>query len=61
MTKHLYHIILFNIGTEKIDFKGYVSAKDEETALLTSVQAFGKYDANVHVNTVKYIMSYEKE
>jgi len=38
-----------------------VSAKDEETALLISVQAFGKYDANIHVNRVKYIMSYEKE
>ena len=61
MTRHLYHVILFNTATEKIDFKGYVPAKDEESALLTAVQTFGKYDADVHARNVKYIMLYEKK
>ena len=61
MTRHLYHVILFNTATEKIDFKGYLPAQSTEAALMAAAQTFGKYDADVHVHNVKSIMQYEKK
>ena len=55
MTKHLYHVILFNRKTEKIDFKEYIPTKDEEAAAMTAAQRYGDYDADVHVTIIKYI------
>jgi hypothetical protein len=61
MLKYVYHVILFNTDTEKIDFKGYLPAQSTEAALMAAAQTFGKYDADVYVHNVKLIMQYEKK
>ena len=61
MSKYLWHIILFNTDTEKIDFKGYIPASSGSDAQMLAAQTFGKFDPKVHAVNCKQIMSYGKE
>lgn len=55
MTKRLYHVILFNRKTEKIDYKAYVPARDETDAAMIAAQSWGSYDVDTYTRIVKYI------
>ena len=61
MSKYLWHVILFNTDTEKIDFKGYIPASSGSDAQMLAAQTFGKFDPKVHAVNCKQIMSYGKE
>ena len=61
MSKYLWHVILFNTDTEKIDFKGYIPACSGSDAQMLAAQTFGKFDPKVHAVNCKQIMSYGKE
>ena len=55
MVKQLYHVILFNKKTEKIDFKEYIPAKCDTDATMQAAQTYGKYDSNIHNVIIKEI------
>lgn len=61
MHKELYHVILFNRKTEKIDYKAYITAADETEAAMTAAHDYDKYDAKVHKHIVKMIEGSEYE
>jgi len=61
MHKQLIHVILFNTKTETIDFKEYVSAKDETDAVMIAAQTYGSYDSNVHEVITKDVACYTKK
>ena len=61
MSKYLWHVILFNTDTEKIDFKEYIPARSDDDAQMLAAQTFGKFDPKVHAVNCKQIMSYGKE
>lgn len=55
MGKSLFHVILFNRKTEKIDFKEYIPALEATDACMVAAQRLGKYDPKIHITIVKQI------
>lgn len=61
MHKELYHVILFNRKTEKIDYKAYITAVGEIEAGMTAAHNYDKYDGKIHKHIVKLIEGSEYE
>jgi len=61
MHKELYHVILFNRKTEKIDYKAYIVAIGEMEAGMTAAHDYEKYDGKIHKHIVKLIEGSEYE
>jgi len=61
--KYLFHVIIFNTGSETIEYKAYTPAKNEQEASMLAAQNYGMYDPNKHIVIVKQIDNscYEKK